>query len=379
MPLYPLEEDIRPGDVFLTTNSIDSEIDSWNRQGFLPLVNRYARIPIESYRYTDFYANTSDKTDPPSFTRQPKTAFPSYTFKVDKRGALGLAIPLSSVPVALSVSGARRATGSVVLGGASTQGLPDMQMHEIIIEWASDKEVKMALKRKADMARWLQKGTSRYNPLILRVVTRVFSVSNANVSLSFQQASGFGVQAGSPPDTPELLGTSEEDYQKRITELNQTIELQQELNEAEPVEMPVDSLSVTTDSKISSLKAELQAVKQLQAMNQIQALRRNLERKAMINEFGGFILPGGAGRITGLTARGITMKETFEKPLVVGYWASEYLVLGDGSIVQIGDLNNLLNNPDEYRRKADLTEKFMHYTPEHEPTNATGDPTTDFQ
>ncbi len=352
MPIYPLEEDLRPGDVYLITNSIESEIESWNRRGFLPLVNSYARIPIDPSEYEKFFKNASGATPPPSFKRHPKAAFPSYTFSVDRRGALGLAIPLSSVPVALSMSGARSATGSVVLSGATTIGLPDMVMDTHIQEWAKKVKVKDALKNKAEATK---------NPLLLRAITRVFSVSGATVSLAFEQAGGIGIQAGAPPATPELLGASQKDFDKRIEQLNQEIELQKSLIAAAPVEIPTDSSSEpNANPQIAALEAELAEVQQLKSLSQIQALRRNVERGAMLDQFGGFILPGGTGRITGRTARGVSMEETFDKPLVVGYWATEYLVYEDGSLISIGGIKNLVDNPDDYRSKVELAWKFMN-------------------
>jgi len=352
MPIYPLEEDIRPGDVYLITNSIESEIESWNRRGFLPLVNRYARITIAADDYNAFFQNASGIAPPPSFDRHPKVAFPSYSFSVDRRGSLGLAIPLSSVPVALSMSGARSATGTVVLSDATTLGLPDMVMDACVQKWGA--ENRDVLEKRA-------KETA--NPLLLRAITRVFSVSKVSVSLAFERAGGMALQAGAPPATPELLGASQEDYEKRIEELNKEIELQKELIEAAPVEIPTESSSApSTDPRIAALEAELAEVQQLKALSQIQALRRNVERGAMLDRFGGFILPGGTARITGRTARGVSMEETFDKPLVVGYWATEYLVYEDGSLISLGGIKNLIDNPDEYRSKVKLVEKFMKET-----------------
>lgn len=340
MPIYPLEEDLRPGDVYLITNSVGSEIDSWNRRGFLPMVNRYARIPINACEYAKFFDNPSGTPPGPSFNRHPKVAFPSYTFSVDRRGALALAIPLSSVPVALSMSGARSATGSVVLSGATTLGLPDMVMDELVRKWAADN--KEALRKEAQYTN---------NPLLLRAITRVFSVSKATVSLAFEQSGGIGVQAGAPPATPDLLGASQEDFDKRIEQLNKEIELQKSLSEADSVEIPTESSSEpNVNPQIAALESELAEMQQLKTLFQIQALRRNVERGAMLDQFGGFILPGGTGRITGRTARGISMEETFDKPLVVGYWATEYLVYEDGSLISIGAIKHLVDNPDSYRR-----------------------------
>ena len=250
------------------------------------------------------------------------------------------------------MSGARGATGSVVLSGATTLGLPDMVLDELVREWAAQN--RDTLRRRAEKSG---------DPLLLRVITRTFSVSGATVSLAFEQAGGVGVQAGAPPATPELLGASQQDYEKRIEQLNQEIELQKSLSEAEPVEIPEESSGeAAANPQIAVLEAELAEVKQLQSLAQIQALRRNVERGAMLDQYGGFILPGGAARITGRTARGVSMEESFDKPLVVGYWATEYLVYEDGSLFSLGGLKHLVENPDDYRRRVELTRAFARQT-----------------
>ena len=344
MPIYPLEEDIRPGDIYLVTNSIDSEIDSWNRKGFLPLVNRYARIPIVNDTYTVYFKTPNSSETLHSFNRPPKAAFPTYTFSIDRRGALGLAIPLSSVPVALSMSGARNATGSVVFSAATSLGLPDMVIDTLVKEWASTHK-----KDLKEMAKYTT------NPLLFRVVSRVFAISGATVSIAFQKTAGIAVQAGAPPETPELLSASEADFDKRIEQLNKEIALKKNLDDTEPVEIPDDSASETSENpKIALLESELEEVKHLKALSQIQALRRSVERGAMLNQFGGFILPGGSGRITSRTASGISMEETFDKPLVIGYWATEYLVHESGSLISLGAVKNLVDNPELYRERVKL-------------------------
>lgn len=80
----------------------------------------------------------------------------------------------------------------------------------------------------------------------------------------------------------------------------------------------------------------------------------------MTDQFGGFLLPGGAARIVSRSAHGVSMKEDFDEPLVVGYWALEYLVLTDGSVLSVGNLQDLVDDPASYQRRALLTKQFVN-------------------
>ena len=44
MPVYPLTQDIQPGDVFLVQLTIDQQQKAWEEQGYLPLDNHLARL-----------------------------------------------------------------------------------------------------------------------------------------------------------------------------------------------------------------------------------------------------------------------------------------------------------------------------------------------
>jgi hypothetical protein len=360
MPIYPLEEDLRPGDLYLSTRTMDSEIETWNQRGFLPLVNRFARIQIPISDYNKYFENAAGDTKPPSFQRLPKAAFPSYSFEVDNRGSLGLALPLGSVPVALALAGAQSAMGSVVLKKATTQGLPDMEMDKLVDDWSRQNENKHFLALEA---------TKHRRPLILRAITRVFSIGGADVSLTFQKAISLGVDAGAAPAPPELLSASEEDFEKRISELQKNIAtLKQPEGDGTSPQLPGPADEPSEDPEIANLEAELRAVELLKARADIDAARRSVEQAAMTDQFGGFLLPGGAARIASRSTHGVSMKEDFDKPLVVGYWAREYLVLNDGSVISVGNLQQLVDDPDAYRSRVLLTQQFIKDGPPEEGT-----------
>jgi len=54
IPVYPLTQDIQPGDVFLVQLPVDKQQLQYENRGFLPLDNHVARLVPTNYG--DFYA-----------------------------------------------------------------------------------------------------------------------------------------------------------------------------------------------------------------------------------------------------------------------------------------------------------------------------------
>ena len=101
IPVYPLTEDLQPGDLFLVTETIDEQHRRYQEEGFLALDNHVARLAPRGYE--NFYAR-SFAPDPPelpktwlapeeeqwSWNGAPAAAFPSYSFATTKSGGLSL-------------------------------------------------------------------------------------------------------------------------------------------------------------------------------------------------------------------------------------------------------------------------------------------------
>ena len=47
IPVYPLTEDLQPGDVFLVQTPVERQVDVYLDRGFLPLENLVARLSLE--------------------------------------------------------------------------------------------------------------------------------------------------------------------------------------------------------------------------------------------------------------------------------------------------------------------------------------------
>lgn len=55
IPVYPLTEDLQPGDVFLVTTSVHDQAELYDKKGFLPLDQLVTRLGDKQSAYRDFY------------------------------------------------------------------------------------------------------------------------------------------------------------------------------------------------------------------------------------------------------------------------------------------------------------------------------------
>src|SRR4051812_43206488 len=57
IPVYPLSEDIRPGDMFIVDVPVETEQELWNEKGYLPLGYHFGRLKLGPKVYNRFYGN----------------------------------------------------------------------------------------------------------------------------------------------------------------------------------------------------------------------------------------------------------------------------------------------------------------------------------
>jgi len=167
IPVYPLTEDLQPGDVLLVNTPIEEQVAIYKKKGFLPLdqllVRLYSKDLVEKHStseaYMEFY-NDRYKTDqikeqcgsvvvPPaqwqgaagSNTHQwnaaPGASFPTYRFSVQKGAGINLAIPIHGVPFSLGLMKTGRASGTVTIADAKTFGLDNVRLWQLVEKWAA--------------------------------------------------------------------------------------------------------------------------------------------------------------------------------------------------------------------------------------------------
>src|SRR5688572_4474270 len=110
MPVYPLTQDLQPGDVFLVEVPVEKQQEIWDRKGYLPLDHHVGRLQPSAF--AEFYSHSFLRPRPPpndkpqlpfewlaeKWEKAPRAGFPTYTFSVSRSAGLSVAVPVSGVP-----------------------------------------------------------------------------------------------------------------------------------------------------------------------------------------------------------------------------------------------------------------------------------------
>lgn len=279
IPVYPLSEDIQPGDVFLVQVSIAKQAEVYNEKGFLPTDNHVARLDNLPYRdfYKDSYLSGSYAATPhprpgpdAPAVMAPRAAFPSYTFTVDRSGGLQLALPIQGVPFGLGLMSAARATGTLTISDSYSYGVDGATIYEKLVQWhRGSPAIQQTLQSmaRADEA-----------DVFLRAVTRVYLAGAVDVSLANADALSGGADVGTAQEInlPDLTGKTDAE---------------------------VASATKTYADSLAALSGALN---------------------------GG--TPGGSVQFTQVDRSTVSMKQKFDRPLVIGFVGFDLKVFKDGSL-----------------------------------------------
>ena len=278
IPVYPLTEDVQPGDVFLVDLDVSKQHEQYEDKGFLPLDNHLARL--DQVDYAAFYASSFDPgtplpkawldQTPPFGSKAPRASFPSYTFTTTRGAGLNLAVPVSGVPVGLSLLGAQSATGSVTISDARTYGLGIFDLASRTGEWANNNRSLL-----------VPYASTQGKPRYLRVVSRVFLTGGVDITLQDSRSVGGDLSVGAPRPV-ELLTTKTDSDAPRAT--------------------------------VQNYKANVDELNKMVAASQ---------------SAGG---AGGRVQVASASSRSITLKETFPRPLVIGYLGFDMKILEGGML-----------------------------------------------
>jgi hypothetical protein len=277
IPIYPLNEDVQPGDVFVVETPAQRQASDYDKRGYLELEHLLVRLNPGSY-YPEFYANGYDvKTNPttprnwqfplsekPGWSNAPLTGFPSYSIQVKKGGGFNAAFPISGIPVGLSYVSSAQAKISVQLKKTHTFGLDQESLEKPFRNWLSNS---------ADLTRQFARPADK--TAFLRLVTRVFLVSEVNVSITGDEASSSGASGGVPK--------------------------------------PFDLPNLQDTNAVANYTNSLGALSKM-----VEALSGSA--------------PGGSIKLANVSSRSVSLNETFSRPLVIGYIAQDYPILEDGGI-----------------------------------------------
>jgi hypothetical protein len=282
IPVYPLTEDLQPGDVFLVQTPADEQVRVYLERGFLPLENLVTRLPLDGYRtFYSAWPTIADSPDAPprrwqfpkgaaapaDFSAAPIAAFPAYSFAVSSSRGLGVAIPVQSVPLGLNLLDSTSANGTITMKDAVTYALPAQTIYAALEAWAAQNRSYLSQFEPREI-------DGKPRPFYLRVVNRIYLVKTVDVTLFSNRGTAASASAGAPKKV-ELLDLGDTEKARK------------------------DFAAV--NALLSGGAAES-------------------------------TLPGATVRLTMATNRSVSMDETFARPLAVGYLAFDYEILKGGKL-----------------------------------------------
>jgi hypothetical protein len=302
IPVYPLTEDAQPGDVFLVQVPVDRQQEIYKRKGFLPLDNHIARIDPSGY--ADFYDHSflgsnatnilprdwirpggpglyrgTNGTNTLSWQAAPHAAFPSYSFSVRNGAGLSLAVPVSGVPVGLSLLASDAASGSLQISDSRTLGVDTISLYRQLRNWASTN---------SDFLHYFGGGLTNAKPNYLRVITRVYAAGRMMVTLKDASNRSAGLDAGVPKPVNLLLP-----------------------------ELPNGS-NTTAENAVKNYT------------NAWNAMSEMVKAAGAIATNASGVLPGGSLRLAAASSRTVSLDETFDPPVIFGYLGFDCAIFKGG-------------------------------------------------
>ena len=304
IPVYPLTEDIQPGDIFLVQVPVDRQQEVYKRKGFLPLDNHVARLNPSGYDGfygQSFLTNSSERANilPRDWIRPngvglyfgtngrstyswlaaPRAAFPSYSFSVRNGSGLNLALPVQGVPVGLSLLASDAASGSIQIQDARTLGVDTFSVYDQLRHWAATN---------ASFLRHFGAGTLEKKTNFLRVVTRIYASGRMVVTLKDASNRSAGLDVGVPKPVNLL--------------------------------MPELSSGSSTDAETSLRNYT----------NSWNAISEMVKASSTARDAAGNLMPGGSLRLAAASSRSVSLDETFDPPVILGYLGFDCAIFKGG-------------------------------------------------
>ena len=291
IPIYPLTEDLQPGDIFLVQVPVDRQQAIYKEKGYLPLDNHIARLHPSSYHpfYGNSFVSNGGGILPREWIRPgqedswhpaPHSAFPTYSFSVKRGAGINVAVPVSGVPVGLGLLGSSHAEGTISIRKAATLGIDTLSLYRELQRWALTN---------ADFLASFAPSTDGKQRNYLRIVTRVYATGEMDVSLASADTKSGGLDAGAPKPVNLLYASA-------------------------------NASTNTAEATVTNYRTNLALVNEMLAAGQT------------AKDAAGKLLPGGSLRVTSASSRAITLKETFPYPLVIGYLGFDCLIQRGGTL-----------------------------------------------
>jgi len=281
IPVYPLTEDLQPGDVLLVSVPVEEQAKNYKEKGFLPLDQLLKRMNPNGYKgfYLDRYLTDDMAKIPPARWQEtvevkgekscrwesaPHVAFPAYNFEVSTGTGMNLAVPVQGVPIALGFMNSGKASGSLTIEKAYTYGLDNATLYEAAQQWG-------ALNRSLLRGYGPREKDGKKKYQYLRVISRVYAVGDVSITMINDDATSAQAAGGADKDV------------------------------------------------------SLEPVKE-------GAVKENFDKAAAWNKVLQTELPGGKVKFASASHRAVSMKEEFSRPLIIGYAGFDLPIMEGGRL-----------------------------------------------
>jgi hypothetical protein len=132
----------------------------------------------------------------------PAVGFPSYSFSVSRTGGMNVGVPLSGIPVGMSLLDASQATGSVSIQKANTVGADVVPLSDDLEQWAERNAAYLlpyARDLDATTTRAMGRGRRKVpHRAYLRMVSRIFVTGAVDIAVADARSGAAGIDAGRP-------------------------------------------------------------------------------------------------------------------------------------------------------------------------------------
>ncbi len=355
VPVYPLTQDLVPGDVFVVQMPIAEQSRRYRERGFLPTDLQAARLQVSDYRafYRGFEHGPADEDTPLILPRDwragpsdgsiagsilnpsegdapndgfgrvwrsfPRAGFPSYTFEVSNQGGLSAALPVQGIPVALAATGAARATGSITIADAVTYGVDAGDLYEQLHDYVEDARAKGLTPPPGQI--WY-----------LRVVTRVFAAKRFDIVLTATSTWGGGVDVGAPKEVGDTKAPEPLAVPERIADTPRAQEIMLDDLELRAAERRAASEDAQAHRTGNSLEGGLTVTDINKRLKALESPDADGAKPVPGAGAAASLAPGVSLRATFASGRTVGFQETYTEPIVVGYHGFDVAIDSSGNI-----------------------------------------------
>src|SRR5262245_34815907 len=194
-PIYPLSEDLEPGDIFFVPTGIE-DVSGWTkRSGYIKLDHQIGRLYPTNYAAFYEHSFALGQEHIPHFwirdnswTNAPLAAFPSYSFVVKQGGGANVSLPIQGIPVGLGLMGAKSASGQVTIADAHTYGIDEISLQDQVEAFVTN--------NRSNLLQIINSQDDTNKPFYLQIVSRVYVMQRVSVSMYNDSAAAVTASGG---------------------------------------------------------------------------------------------------------------------------------------------------------------------------------------